>query len=799
MKPVTAPHDSAHTHVQGRSEYVDDRPELPGELHVGLVVSARAHATITKIDLSAAQAVPGFAGAYSAKDVAHNVWGTIFPDQPLLADTEVRYVGETILVVAAETRSALAKILRAVRITYRDLPAVLSIDEALRAQAFIGPERTIARGEVATALASAPHRLSGTIKIRGAEHFYLESQVALSYPLENGGIEVHSSSQHPTEVQHVVSHGLGLASNQVVCIVKRMGGAFGGKESQAAPIAAYAALVTQKTGRPARLLLTKDEDMLVTGKRNPFENRYDVGFDADGRIVALDAKLYSDGGAYADLSTSIMERAMLHIDNAYYLPNVRVTGQVCRTHIHPHTAFRGFGGPKGILTIERVIEEIAHKLGKDPLDVRLANLYRDGRDVTPYGQRVENNCLPALFERLERSSDYRARRRAIATHNRDVRSAGLSEPLRGLSLTPVKFGISFTTKFLNQGNALVNVYRDGSVQVSTGATEMGQGVYSRIAALVADELGVPLGTVRVMPTSTEKNANTSPTAASSGTDINGSAAVQACQRIKARLADVARELFRRSPDRWPRHTAVPATEPEITTAPGTNGSMFESTTFDDVLFENGEVILRADPTKRLAFEGLCNEAYLSRVSLCEYAHYRIPGLSFNKVSGQGQAFLYFTQGVAATEVSIDPLTGEVKTLRTDILMDLGRPVNRALDEGQVSGAYVQGLGWMLTERLVYNEQGRLLTVGPSTYKIPSVHDAPRDFRIDLLANDGNAANVRGTKAVGEPPLMLAISAWTAVHNAVLAANEAAFPQLEVPATSEDVLKALWPEAYAELS
>ncbi len=786
------PHDSAVTHVTGESEYIDDRPTLSNEVLVGLVFSEKAHAKIKKIDLSEAEKTPGFAGAYLADEFAHAHWGTIFQDQPFLARDTVNFVGEGIAVVAADSLESLRACLRAVRITYEELTPILSIDEAKKKKSFIGAERTIARGEIDKALASSPHRIKNVITIQGQDHFYLESQASVVYPKEQGAVEVHSSSQHPTETQHVVAHALGIPYKDVVCIVKRMGGGFGGKESQAAPFAAYAALVAARLKRPARIALTKDDDMIMTGKRNPFQIDYEIGFDSSGKILALDAKLFSDGGAYADLSTSIMERAMLHSDNAYYIPNMRVVGQVCRTHYHPHTAFRGFGGPKGVAMIERAIEEIAAFLGKDALEIRKLNVYRDGADITHYGQRVENNMLPKLFSELETKCDYANRRREIEATNRAAIVAPFPK-IRGLSMTAVKFGISFTTRFLNQANALVNIHRDGTLQISTGATEMGQGVNLRIAMLVAEELGIDTSKIQVMATSTEKNANTSPTAASSGTDLNGMAAVMAARKLKARLAEVASHLFNTPHEHWAVRTAGLGTQAEVVIKGNEDAA-------HDFIFQDGTVSRVGFSETKIEFGDLVREAYLNRVSLSEYAFYRIPNLDFNKLTGKGDAFMYFTQGTAATEVSVDTTTGEVKVLRTDISMDLGRPINEALDLGQVSGAYVQGLGWVTTENLFYSEGGKLLSHSPSTYKIPSIQDTPREFNIDLIENLGNTANIRGTKAVGEPPLLLALSAWTAVGDAVRAFRELktgarTYPTLKIPATSERVLRALRPEMF----
>lgn len=769
------PHDSGITHVAGESEFIDDRAPLEGELHVGVVYSPFAKAKLRGVDAKAALAIPGVAGVYTAKDLAHNRWGTIFQDQPLLAEAECNFVGEPIAIVAAESREALLLAKNAVRLDLKEEKAILSVDEAKAAKSFIGHHRKIERGDVDKALREAKHTLEGRIRIQGQDHFYLESQASIAYPKEQGQIEVHSSSQHPAEVQHVVAHALGIPFQDVVCVVKRMGGAFGGKESQAAPFAAFAALVASKTGRSARLVLSKDDDMIMTGKRNPFQNDYKVGFDEEGRILALDTELYSDGGAYADLSTSIMERAMLHSDNAYFLPNVRIQGQVCRTNYHPHTAFRGFGGPKGVATIENIIEDIARVLGKDALEIRQKNCYRPGADTTPYGQKVENNLLPQLFETLAEKCDYQKRRQEIAAAN-----AKDGTVLRGLSMTAVKFGISFTTRFLNQGSALVNVHLDGTVQVSTGATEMGQGVNARIAQVVAEAFGIKTQDVRVMPTSTEKIPNTSPTAASSGTDINAAAALNACEKIKGRLKELALHSLALPPERRARQSAPLGTEPEFTLKGQDLG--------EAVVFVGGEVYRKNSPQNRMTFAELVKEAYYSRIPLNELGTFKYAGIHFDKTTGKGDPFFYFTQGVAASEVAIDRFTGELKVLRADVLMDLGRTINAGLDLGQCSGGFVQGMGWVTTENTFY-KNGKLLSHSPSTYKIPNVQDTPREFHVDLVENEGNTKNVRATKAVGEPPLLLAVSVWTAVKDALHQAKPGKeILPLALPATHEEIFR-----------
>lgn len=775
-KEKSAPHDSSFTHVQGKSEFIDDRARQAGELVIGLVLSTEAHAEIVSIDDSSARKIPGVVGMYTGKDFAHNAWGTIFQDQPLLATNKVQYNGEVIAIIAAETKAAAAQARRAVKIKYKKLAAILSIEEAKKKKSFIGDERHIQRGDFASAYEKSVHRLEGAIRIQGQDHFYLESQACIAYPLENNCVEVYSSTQHPTEAQHVVAHALGIPDKNVSCVVKRMGGAFGGKESQSSPFAAYAALVAMKHKRPARLILTKDDDMIITGKRNPFCNEYRVGFDDHGEITALEVKFFSDGGAYADLSTAIMERAMLHMDNAYYLPVVKITGQVCKTHNHPHTAFRGFGGPKGVATIENILEDIARQLGKDALDVRKKNMYRPGRDIAPYGQKITNNLIPELFSQLEQSSGYRKRRQEIELFNQRSKSH-----LKGLSLTAVKFGISFTTRFLNQGNALVNVQMDGSVQVSTGATEMGQGVNTKIAQTVAKCFGLSVQQVRVLATSTERNHNTSPTAASSGSDINAKAALIAAEKIKSRMAQVAHFMLTNPENKW----ATPANASMGTAAEFELQDQFDT---DTVIFSEGFAFLTADKSKKIPFARLCRETFLHRISLGEYGFFKIPKIHFNKLTGTGEPFFYFTQGTACSEVLIDRFTGEIKVTRTDILMDLGRPINQGIDIGQVTGGFVQGMGWVTTENLHYNENGLLLSHSPSTYKIPNVQDTPRIFNINLLENLHNDKNIGGSKAVGEPPLLLSLSVWCAIKDAlsyICKNNE--IVSLPIPATLEKVI------------
>jgi xanthine dehydrogenase large subunit len=771
---TSTPHDAGISHATGESIYIDDRPLVHGELHVGAIMCPHAHAEIKNIQTDEALKVPGCIGIYTANDLEHNKWGTIFQDQPILAEKTCQYAGEVVALVAAESLEAMKRARKAVDVEYKVLKPILSIDESIEKEMFIGPTRFIRKGNADAALEQADFVIEDVIEMKGQDHFYLESQACIAYPGERNQIIVHSSSQHPSEVQHVVAHALGRKYHEVVCVVNRMGGAFGGKESQAAPIAAMAALVTAKTGRAARLILTKDEDMQITGKRNPFKNFYKVGFSNDGKITGLKVQLYSDAGAYADLSTAIMERAMLHCDNTYFIPNAEISGTVCKTNTASNTAFRGFGGPKGVATIENILEEIAQKLGLDSLDVRKANVYQeDKNNQTPYGQILTENPLPFIFERLEETSNYAQRRADIERHNKSKNTTW-----RGLAMTGVKFGISFTTRFLNQGNALVNVHMDGTVQVSTGATEMGQGVNTKIAQVVAEEFGLPFENVRVMETSTEKNHNTSPTAASSGSDINCAAAANACYKIKARLAKLATLVFERPKELRGRPVAASGTTEElkIDDLPGA----------DHIVFKDGQVLDPTQPKHSINFVELLEEAYLNRISLGDYGFYRYPGIHFNKETGQGQPFFYYTNGAALSEVSIDRFTGELKVLSSEILMDLGRPINEGIDRGQTLGGFVQGMGWVTTEHLHYNNDGQLMTYSPSTYKIPSVQDIPRNFQLDLIDNPNNSKNIRGSKAVGEPPLLLSLSVWTAIKNAIYYANSKSMAKLRIPATQEEI-------------
>lgn len=762
-------HDSANTHVTGKSAFIDDRLMVQGEVFVGIITSKCAKGKLKSINFEKALEIDGVISAYKASDFISNSWGTIVHDQPLLVEIQISHFDEPIGILACENKESfdLAKAL--VKIDVEEEKAILSLDEAIEEKEFLYTATSFKRGgNPEEIINNSKFKLEGDFFSGGQEHFYLESQSSIAYPLDDGGIEVHSSSQHSTETQHVVAHALGLPLNKVTCIVKRMGGGFGGKESQPAAFASYAAIVAKKLNRPARIILTKDDDMKITGKRHPVKTFYKISFEETGKITAFWADIYSDGGAYTDVSPSILERTMFHIDGAYYLPNVCINANACKTNYPSNTAFRGFGGPQGTIVIESIIEDIANTLGIDALKVREINYYKGENNITPYYQVVENNTLPELFDKLKIDSLYEKRREEIDIFNKQ--NNGL---IKGLSLSAVKFGIAFTARHLNQGNALVNIHLDGTIEASTGATEMGQGVNTKITQIISEVFGLDAQKVKMMSTSTQRNANTSPTAASSGSDINGAAALKASLLIKTRLQNVA----------WRKMNSFPFT--------GSEEYSLEDIEESHRLEFIDEKIIDKVVNKEIGFLEIINLAYLNRISLCEYAHFKTEGLGFDKTVGKGKAFNYFTNGVAATEVSIDEYTGEMKVLKTDILMDLGRMINPGIDEGQVCGAFVQGQGWVSMEKLCYSAKGELLTHSPTTYKIPTIQDIPREFNINFIENDTTIMNVRRSKAVGEPPFLLGISVFTACKNALnYRTKDKKVITLNSPATNESLLMKL---------
>lgn len=761
-------HDSGSSHVTGSSIFVDDRVEFINEVFVGIVTCKIAKGKLKNINKEKALAHPNCLGVFTSEDLAIKKWGAIVHDQPILVEDTILYYDEACAIIASDDRYKVQDIINLVELEVEEEEACLTIEKARERDDFVyKAPKSFVQGNVEKAFKESEHVLEGKFICGGQEHFYMESQAALAIPTENGQVEVHASSQHPSETQRVVAEALGVPFHKVVCIVKRMGGGFGGKESQAAPIAAYAALVACRLNRPARLILTKDEDMKITGKRHPFENSYKVGFDESGKILGLKAHLQADAGSYSDLSSSILERAMFHTDGAYFLENCEISGISYRTNNASNTAYRGFGGPQGNMTIESIMEDIAHYLKKDSYNVRRVNIYEKDKNLTPYGQRLENNMLPALFDGLYQSSDYQARLKEIEKFN------GLkSGKVRGISMSATKFGIAFTARFLNQGSALVNLQLDGTVQASTGATEMGQGVNTKIQQIICHAFGIEPESVIVMSTSTEKNHNTSPTAASSGSDINGAAALDACNKIKGRLTELAKLVFSGA-----KSDAI--LELEIK-----KGSLDT-----DIIFNKG-VVKQVSSGKELPLTELINTAYFNRISLGGYSHYKTPGLGFCKERIEGKAFNYFTQGVAVSEVEICEYTGELKVLRSDIYMDLGRPLNPGIDRGQVTGAFVQGMGWVTTENLVYAADGELKTYSPTTYKIPNIQDTPRVFNIDFISNDDNECNVHRSKAVGEPPFLLGTSVWTAAKAALAYRANSQIVKIKSPATGEEILKEL---------
>lgn len=763
------PHDSSYTHVTGESLFIDDRPLTQKEIYVGVLGSPITCGKINAIDFSEALKLPGVLAGYTSKDLKSNAWGAIVKEQPILACEKVMYRGEPIALIAVENEEVILEALKLIKVAAVEVRPVLLLDEAIENKDFIYQATSFNQGNFEQAYKNAPYKIEDIFECGGQEHFYLESHASLAYPLEQGQIEVHSSSQHPTETQHVVAQALGISYHQVVCVVKRMGGAFGGKESQAAPLAAMSALVANDLKRPARLILTKDQDMEITGRRHPFKNFYRVGFDKHGKILAFKADLYANAGSYADLTSSILERAMFHLDGAYFLENVEINGTAVRTNLPSNTAFRGFGGPQGNMTIEVAIEKISQKLNIDSAEIRKLNCYgTKDRNLTPYGQKIDHNTLPELFTNLMKDCDYSKRREEIKMFN-----ATCKTKLKGLSLTATKFGIAFTARFLNQGNALVNVHMDGTIQVSTGATEMGQGVNTKISQVVAHAFGIDAKKVKVMATSTEKNHNTSPTAASSGSDINCAAALKASSKILADLKIVAFRFF--SGEEFDDlHEYI----------------LDKSLDTSSILFKDGKVFCSKNK-KEESFEKICHIAYFNRVSLGEYAFFKTENIGFDKKKGTGTPFNYFTNGVAASEVEIDRFTGECKILRTDILMDLGRRINPGIDYGQVSGAFIQGMGWVTQEALVTDDQGVLKTHSPTTYKIPNIQDTPRIFNINFIENNENTQAIHRSKAVGEPPFVLGISCYTAIFDALKNYKTDHQFELTSPATNEKILMAMY--------
>ncbi|MBP1206997.1 xanthine dehydrogenase large subunit [Duganella sp. 1411] len=751
---VARPHESAELHVLGQATYTDDIPELQGTLHAALGLSSKAHARVTAMDLAPVRASAGVVAVYTAGDiVGTNDCGPIIHDDPIFCAGEVMYVGQPLFIVVADTHDNARRAARRALVDYDELPVILTPQEAKAAESYVLPPMRLTRGQFQTAFDQAPRVVKGQLFVGGQEQFYLEGQIAYAIPREDSGMLVQCSTQHPSEMQHVVAHALGVHSHKVQVECRRMGGGFGGKESQSALWAAAAGIAAAKLRRPVKLRADRDDDMLVTGKRHCFFYEYEVGYDDSGKILAAKVDMTLRAGYSADLSGPVATRAVCHFDNTYYLSDVDIRAACGKTNTQSNTAFRGFGGPQGAIAIEYVIDEIARNLGRDALDIRRLNFYgKTERNVTPYGQEIVDNVIEALTAELEQTSEYRARRNAIDAYN-----AGSPVLKKGLALTPVKFGIAFNVTHLNQAGALVHVYVDGSVLVNHGGTEMGQGINTKVMQVVAHELGLDMAHVRATATDTSKVSNTSATAASTGADLNGKAAQDAARQIRERLAAYAVKLYGDEDGQPVRF-------------------------FDNAVHVNGHSV---------PFPELVQKAYLARVQLWSDGFYATPGLHWDPKTMNGHPFSYYAYGAAVSEVVVDTLTGEWKLLRADALYDAGRSLNPAIDIGQVEGAFIQGMGWLTTEQLWWNPAGKLMTHAPSTYKIPGISDCPEDFRVKLYDNGNVEDSIHRSKAVGEPPLLLPFSVFFAIRDAISSVGgHRVNPPLNAPATSEEILRAI---------
>jgi xanthine dehydrogenase large subunit len=746
-------HESARAQVQGAATYVDDIPEIRGTLFAAPILSTVAHGRLLAVDTTAARAMPGVRDVILARDIPGDpLLGNFAHDEPVFAQASVQHVGQVIGLVLAESVMQARRAARRVVCRIEALPAVLNVHDALKAQSYVLPPVFVKRGDAAKALQTAQHRLHGTLEVGGQEHFYLEGQVAYAVPQEQNQWLIYSSTQHPGEVQHWVAHALGLDQHAVRVECRRMGGGFGGKETQAGQLAVWAAIAANKLKCPVKLRLDRDDDFLITGKRHPFAYEYSMGFDDGGRITGLKLMMAANCGFSADLSGPVADRALFHVDNAYFLQDVEIASYRCKTNTQSNTAFRGFGGPQGMIVIETILGDIARQLDLDALAVRRRNLYDlDERNTTHYGMQVEDDILPPLLSKLEQTAQYQRRRAAISAWNSN-------SPVikRGIAITPVKFGISFTATLFNQAGALVHVYTDGSVQVNHGGTEMGQGLHTKVAQIVADELGVAFEQVLATASDTSKIPNASATAASAGTDLNARAAQYAARNVRDNLAQFVAGL--------------------------------DGCGAGAVRFEGGQIIT---PMGSRLFTEVVKQAHANRIQLWSDGFYRTPKIHYDKTTLTGRPFYYFAYGAACSEVAIDTLTGESRVLKVDILHDVGTSINPAIDIGQIEGGFVQGMGWLTTEQLVWNDKGMLSTHAPSTYKIPATGDIPEHFRVDLWQGANREDNVFGSKAVGEPPLMLAISVWEALRDAVASTKGVGERVvMDAPATAENVLRAL---------
>ncbi len=764
MAPDTnIPHESAAKHVSGEAVYVDDIL-VNEQLLVGRVVySPHAHARIKSFDLTEAKTVAGVHAVLCHKDIpGHNQMGPVVKDELCLAEHEVHCVGQAMFLISAETEDECREAERRINVKFEILAPILTIEQAIERNSLMGPPAKIERGQVDEAMKNAPHVIRGDLRTGAQEHWYLETQICLCIPGEGREMLAHSSTQHPSETQALIAEVLGIGKHEVVVEVRRMGGAFGGKETQANHTACWTALLCQATKRPVKIRLFRDDDQIITGKRHRFLTTYAAGFDDKGHLLALDVELNSDGGYATDLSFAIMQRAMLHVDNAYYIPNLRVAGKVWRTNLPSNTAMRGFGGPQGMAVIETVIDRVARHLRKDASEIRSRNFYGTGtRNTTHYGQVVENNHLPAMYEKLMNSSDYAKRKQEINKFNSTNEFCK-----RGIAISPVKFGISFTTSYLNQAGALVLLYKDGTILVNHGGTEMGQGLHTKIQQVAAAEFGVSLERVKVNATNTAKVPNTSATAASAGGDLNGMAVKNAIDILKSRIRETLARIWNEK-------------DPGVVTDK------------DLVMFENAFIVDSQHSKRKIAFADAIPLLHLRQVPLSAAGFYTTPTIGWDKEKGNGKPFYYYSFGMAVTEVMLDVLTGRHEILRTDILHDAGDSLNPGIDVGQIEGGYIQGVGWCTTEEIKWDQSGNLLNHSPDTYKIPTVRDIPRDFRTALLQGVPNPNTIRKSKAVAEPPFMLALSCWLAIKDAISAVGGHEFePEFSLPATNGVILLSL---------
>jgi len=739
-------------HVQGSAQYIDDIAVPDGTLHVAFALSNVAHGKIKSIDVNAARVAEGVHSVLLADEIENLLIGPIRHDEPILASKEVLFYGQAIAAILAESHDQAKKAALLVTAEIEELESIVSIDQAIKSKSFLDDPIIVSTGNSQKAIKDAKNSLTGSLSIGGQEHYYLEGQVAMSIPTESNEMLVHSSTQNPTEVQHLVAHVLSVPQNAIEVVTRRMGGGFGGKETDSSQLACVCAIFSKKTKRPVKARLSRRDDILLTGKRHDFVANYEVGYSDEGRIQGINIVLAARCGYSLDLSKAIVSRALFHADNTYFIPNATFTGYLCKTNTASNTAFRGFGGPQGMLAIENIVEEIANKIGSDPLEVRKINFYqKDKNNVTPYGQVVEDNIIDEITNELINDSNYLSRRKEVDKFNKNNKYLK-----KGLAFSPVKFGISFTTQLLNQAGALVSIYKDGSIYLNHGGTEMGQGLFIKVAQVVASEFGVDISRVKVSATSTAKVPNTSPTAASSGSDLNGMAAREACLRIKNNLTNFAKEYF--------------------------------SVSDSSVKFQNSKVVINK---KQMSFDEFISLAYLNRVELFSNGFYKTPKIHFDLVKQKGHPFFYYSYGACVSEVIVDCLTGEYKLLAVDILHDVGASLNPAIDTGQIVGGYIQGMGWLCSEELKWSDSGVLLTTGASTYKIPAIGDTPEHFEVKIKPNISNHENtIHKSKAVGEPPLMLAISTWLAIKNAIFNADKKNVGRLNAPASFEQVFFSL---------